>query len=299
MMLASRPSLFAILTGVLVCAGGDAMRRGAPVLEASSPNPLSDADGDLLPDALEWVTLTQPGVVDTDADGIDDFLEAVTHEFPRSAPRPAVPLDHEMRALVAIHEDATGAEHVVFHVMIRIAAGGVSRVTRLTPFIEYQGTRVSIDALFAAGLVGVRMHVDPVEGLLIVVSSRIAGASSLSYVLPCAMGVSGTIGQKNFETGAYLMSLDGVPVTIAPISETKFAFQPLNPKAGGNGGFWQQSHVCELELTPLGSGGGSEICEVSDAGCTGAPTLRCAPSCEYQEGKLLVVPNGLGLLTGR
>ena len=55
----------------------------------------------------------------------------------------------------------------------------------------------------------------------------------------------------------------------------------------------------KLELVPMGSSGGSQVCQVADAGCTGQPTLRCAPDCSNQSGKLVVVPFGLGLLNGK
>ena len=303
MMLASRSSLFAIFTGVSIFVGAAALHDGPDRLAANTV-PIQDTDGDLLPDSLEWVLLMMPSVVDTDLDGTDDFIEAVSHELLNGAlPLGPRPLDHEMRALVAVHEDQNQIEHVVVHIIVRIASGGAGQVTQLDPFLDFQGTRVPIGELITGGLVHFAVRVDPTEGMLVVMSSRIALASQLAFVLPCTIGVTGTIGQKSLQTETLLVEADGEAAALIPVSEDRFVIQPLNPNAnpnpGPNSGFWKQAHVCELELIPAGAGGGSQVCEVADADCTGAPTLRCAPSCQSQSGKVFVVPYGIGALNGK
>lgn len=298
MTLASRSSLFVLPAVVVVLAAADSMRDQARRVGAASPAALQDTDGDLLPDALEWVLLMDPTTTDSDGDGVDDFVEAVTFELPgRPAPRS---LEHEMRMVVSVHRDPMQQEHVVAHILIRIVNGqGAAYVQNPRLFVDLQGSQVGIETVLGRGILGFGYRIDPQEGTLMVLSSRIASVSELTYLLPCSFGVNASIGGRVISTGTLIVDADGTAAAAAPTSTTGFVFQPLDPVASSNKPFWTQAHVCEMQLTPVGGGsGGSQVCQVSDAECTGQPTLRCAPSCSSWMGKVLVVPYGLGFLTG-
>ena len=81
-----RSSAFAVLTAVTTLVVVDQVHEDTPELRATMGEVFQDADNDLIPDDLEWVLMLQPQTRDTDLDGTDDFIEAVTHELPKNAP---------------------------------------------------------------------------------------------------------------------------------------------------------------------------------------------------------------------
>ena len=59
--------------------------RTTPVVFATEPTGFADADGDFLPDSVEWVALTSASNADTDGDTVEDFVEFVQAGRPRHA----------------------------------------------------------------------------------------------------------------------------------------------------------------------------------------------------------------------
>ena len=57
-------------------------------LSATEETLFNDVDDDLLPDSVEWVSLTNSTNPDTDGDGISDFVEVVQRGRPRQAGEP-------------------------------------------------------------------------------------------------------------------------------------------------------------------------------------------------------------------
>ncbi len=273
-------------------------------LDALPRTLFQDSDNDMLPDSLEWVLMMDPNNPDSDGDGVDDFLEAAQMQLPGATPPP---MDHEMRAVVSYLTLPDQTDHVMLNLLFRVVSGGEQEVKSIQPFIDIQGSRVSISSLFASGIVHLQAKVDPVEGLYVLVTSRLALNSEVAFIMPCSIGVAGRIGQRTFSNGSLLAEIDNTITTVAPISPTQFVFQPIDAALGPQGPqspqhtFWASSQVCVLELEQQGGGGpaGSVLCRVRDSHCSGAPTLLCAPSCPTETGNVYVVPDGLGFLNGQ
>jgi hypothetical protein len=88
-----------------------------------------------------------------------------------------------------------------------------------------------------------------------------------------------------------------MPGSMSPNRLAMQVLDPQEPETGG--GFWQRSKACEMELEPIGGGGGGSVTQVQDARCQGAPTMACAPSCGSETGRVVIVPSGLPFLTGK
>jgi len=298
----SRSSLIAALLGVGFAGWHTS---GTATLEANPGGPLQDTDGDLLPDCLEWVLMTNPAEADSDFDGTDDFLEAVQFQVTKGAAAP-LPMDHEMRLSVG-----TFAKQIIVHLMLRVVPG--EQVESLSAFLDIGGTRYPINGLLWNNIVQCKTLVHPTEGTYVIASAWLCSEAQLRTVLPCSLGITGGIGSRSFENGATLFALDGEIATLAPLPSPsgfeRFGIHPIDAnlsgaapaQSGGSGPlpFWQSSKVCEVELVLNGNtGGGGMVATAIDAQCSGAVTLQCAPSCSGQIGRVLVLPGGLPFITG-
>lgn len=301
MTLLPRSRLFLAFLAAVGLAAVGSIRTTPDQLAAGPNDPFLDSDGDLLPDVLEWVLLSDPWNADTDGDGDDDFLEAVQHQIVKSAPAPAT--DHEFRSTTHIVRLPDNTQHVIVNLMFRIVNGNPGEVTSLSPTIYLNGLEVPFSAVFMAGLthVGIKSH--PTEGLYILLSSRLCSPANLAPLLPCSIGSSAVIGGRSFNSGCSLFDGDGTTVSLIETQNHHFALHPIDsefltdpnePRAG----FWTKSKVCELELVVTGVGQGYALAQVIEAACTGAPTLGCAPSCDSWRWRLVVVPDGLPFFTG-
>jgi hypothetical protein len=146
-------------------------------------------------------------------------------------------------------------------------------------------------------------------------SARVCRLDQITALLPCTIGARGSIGARGLATGIVLDEVDGVVTGLVPLpgpGPQAFALHPIdaadfgestgpegNQDGEGRQRFWASSKTCKIQLIPVGSGGGSTVTEVLDAGCTGAPTMRCAPSCGDWVGKVYVVPDILPYLRGK
>lgn len=290
------PALF-IAVGFVALTSVD---RPVDQLIAGPNDPFLDSDGDLLPDTLEWVLMSNPWKADTDGDGVDDFLEAVQFQLPRTTPPP--PSDHEFRVVTHIVRLPDNSQHVIVNLMFRIANGDPGEVSSLIPYLDVQGQKYPFGAAFMMGLVHFNMKLLGNEGLYLVLSSRLCAPEELKPFLPCSVGGLAVIGQRPFNNGSVLLQGDGTVVSFAEIANAHFGLHPidsefLNDPNEPQAGFWQKSKVCELELVVEGAGGGFSLAQVVEAACTGAPTLGCAPSCDSWRSRLVVLPD-TNFLTG-
>ena len=281
--------------------GWTALGGGEPrTLEATTPPLFVDSDGDMLPDSLEWALLSDPVLRDSDGDGLEDFVEVVQNRAPGTANRP---VDHEMRLTVSGVTLSDGSLQVMVNVMIRLADGDFSQLQRFDPYLETEDGRWSIEGLIGTGYIYGTTRVDPVEGTLILFTSVIADAQTLSPLMPMTFGLEGAIGGREFHNGSVLSEVDSVPTALVPLSPNRYTVQPLQQaQIGGTAApfseFWSSSRTCELELVMVGSGGGQIITQVEDANCIGAPTLLCAPDCQALAGRVYIVPDGFTFLGG-
>lgn len=266
-------------------------------LRADNPDPLVDSDGDLLPDQLEWVTLTDPRVSDTDQNGKDDFLQTVQHLSPGSTKNR--PDQDEVRVLVSSVKVGNDAD-VYVHMLFRFLGNRVGNVQQMTPFITFgtaQPINVPIMELIGSGPVAVRTSYSQAHGTFIAISARISRASDLAPLLPATIGAEAIIDGKDYTSGTYLAQTDGLQVALVPI-DAGFVAQPIVGGDGQNNPFWNANSVCVMKMTVVGSGLSGMLCEVDSAQCEVANGLRCAPSCRSSIGRLVFVPDGLSTLTG-
>ncbi|MGK0203165.1 MAG: hypothetical protein ACI9S9_002239, partial [Planctomycetota bacterium] len=77
-----------------------------------------DTDGDFLPDAVEWVVLTNALVADTDGDLTPDFVEVVEAGSPRHASSP-LPADQQMRLIITGPTPASADPRTWMHIFHR------------------------------------------------------------------------------------------------------------------------------------------------------------------------------------
>ena len=269
-------------------------------LQALETTTLADHDGDLLPDSLEWVTMSDPRNVNTFGDERGDFLRTVQHIPPlANDPRPE---QDEMRVLVS--NVGTGSSATVWlHMLFRFVGNRVGTVQAMVPFIgvgtHQNSVKIPVRNLIGAGPLQVRSSYDVKRGTLIIVSAQIAMQSDLAYVLPCTVGAEIVIDNKRFLSGTYVTHVDSKQVAVMPIDRAdRFAYQPVNSDEQGSNPFWNTNSVCLMKLMVVGSGIGGQICEVTDADCEIANGLRCAPICRNSRGKIIFVPDGLGTITG-
>ncbi len=267
----------------------------APIARAEVDPPYQDTDGDLLPDRLEWVLMSDPLSPDTDMDGTDDFLEAVQHQPPMGANPKA--LDHEMRVVISTYRDAAGADQVVLNILFRFATGSIEQVQDLEPFLLSTTSAVPLLGVLGRSTKHFEVRKHPTQGSYGIVSSELGRVESLRPLTPCAVGIRGRIGGRELISGTYLMDVDGALCAIVPVTDTKFTLQT----AGGQGkaaSFWRRNAMCELSLVAMGTGWRSFMVEVSRAACSGVPVLACPPDCGSQLGRILFLPFGIGILRG-
>ena len=306
---ALRPSLLLILAAAGLVAA-DRIAVPAKTIDALPIEAFQDSDGDLLPDALERILMLDPTRWDTDLNGDDDFLEVIQHRPPVGSPPPP-PQDDEMRVLVSL-ETIGNNNYVVLHALFRIAGAG-AYINSFNPFINVAGVEVPIGNLIFPNLLSFDQKYVTGQGLYIHLSALLCSEQLLSFVTPCTIGATGAIGQKNFQTGVLLDTVDGTAVVYTPIAvpnepyNDTFALVSLDanpvppPPQGLNppSSFWgENEQVCVVELDVVASGPSHVVCQANEADCTGAPPLLCAPSCGLQAGKIFVVPHGTHLLTG-
>jgi hypothetical protein len=270
----------------------------APILRAAELDAFTDSDGDLLPDCLEWVTLTSPSESDSDSNGTDDFLQTVQHIAPMSGK--IRPVQDEVRVLVSSFKEGDEQE-VYLHMLFRFVGNQIGNVQSLVPFIAIGSNApalVPIDQLIGSGPVCVRSRYEESTGTCLIVSARIAKASELSWVLPCTVCAEAIIDGRRYTSGTYVSSSDGSQVALVPVSSQAFVAQTLQGGEGQTGPFWNSNSVCSMKLDVVGAGLAGMLCEVSSADCEVANGLKCTPSCRANVGRMVFVPDGLGTLTG-
>ena len=272
--------------------------HSSPKLLADERGPLTDTDGDLLPDTLEWLTLSNPLLKDTDGNGVDDFVEAVQHITPFTTG--TKPLEDEVRVLLSATpvQGGTGAE-VYVHMLFRFVGNRIGNVQQMTPYIALDSCgKIPAPDLITGGPVTVRAATHPTAGTLVIASVRLCRQSELLYILPCTVGAQIVIDGKLHSSGTYVGVDHNTPVVLLPVIPGVFINQPLNPEDNQSNPFWNTNSVCAMKFGVVGSGMGGSICEVECADCEVANGLRCAPLCRQSVGKLIFVPDGLATITG-
>jgi hypothetical protein len=293
-----RMTRLALSLSLASAAGVGALVFGTPpLLRAAECDAFTDSDNDLLPDSLEWVTLTSPTDSDSDSNGTADFVQTVQHIAPMSGK--SRPMQDEVRILVSSFRNGD-ADEVYLHMLFRFVGNQIGNVQSLVPFLAIGSNDpvvVPIGQLIGTGPVCVRSRFEEPLGTCLIISARIAAASELSWVLPCTVGAEAVIDGRRYTSGTYVSNTDGSQVALVPISTQSFIAQPLQGE-GTTTPFWNSNSVCAMKLDVVGAGLAGMLCEVSSADCEIANGLKCAPSCRANVGRMVFVPDGLGTLTG-
>jgi hypothetical protein len=285
---------------------GWSVERGSapPAAAADGEDPLSDVDGDLLPDALEWVVLSHPGSCDTDNDGDDDFLEVVQHRPPHRWDADRRGLDHEVRTL-AFSTSTRFGQRIWVAVLFRFAHGRLA-VDSLVPYVDAMGVRMPIFELVGGSGVALRTKQTTDQGLYALAVFGLATEGELACVGSALVGVTARIDGRLFRSGTFLIPQQKVAFAMMPVPRgmvmqecSTFVFQSLSPCDDGTR-FFERNKICEMDLEVLGSGPQGTLCEVARADCEPANGLSCSSSgCVGMRNTMVLVPDGLGVITGR
>ncbi len=293
----SRSHTVWIATSLLVAGGGASLvvrTTPAPRLEAMPAQAWTDTDGDFLPDALEWVLLTDANNPDTDDDGVGDFLEAAQRTLPTDSVHP--PLDNEVRAVVTVQGTGTHAR-TWLHLLFRFVAHDTTALTSLTPYLDWWGYRFPLDDLLGLGQTDVDLRDAGADGLFVRVSLELCSEHDLRAVMPCTIGAIAQIGGRTISTGAYLRDSDGFSTSLVGIEPSAGAVQTLTQGAQGTP-FWSGQRVCLMRLAIVGTSPGGAMAEVVSSTCISDGRLACPPTCTSATGQLMFFPDGLSTVTG-
>jgi len=279
----------------------------APLVQASPGELFPDSDGDFLPDALEFSTLSDPTNMDSDGDGVGDFMSTVEYLQSNPAPRPAGVQDHEMRILLSGESRSDGTRAIWMHFLFRFAGETLPHFEFFRPYIDFRGQTLPLDQLLSYGRVELKMRRDPNEGLLVHAAVEIGSEADLrAFFRPYeyTIGAQVSIDGKRMNRGVFLKDIqdgsggNGVFATLVPVSGNQVAFQVLNEGDADNP-FWATQRICVMTLELFSSGTGGHTCQIVDASCEPVDgKVSCPPTCPESVGSLVFFPNGLGTITG-
>lgn len=282
----------AVVVWQLASAGPDRV-----ALAANGSSALTDTDGDLVPDSVEWVMQTDPEETDTNEDGVDDFLAIVAYGNlleSMSEPEPK----HAMR--VVVNSAAEGGDtHVWLHLMVRFVVTQNIGEIFIDPYIDVRGMRASLVPLLGHGNITLRTKQQR-DSLYVMISCRLTNEASLARILPCTLGAEGVFDRQHINTGTYVVDSGGLPHAMLPFTDSSYILQPINADARFQepNPFWKGGRVCVMKLTVISSSPNGHLCEVTSAECKPSPGLRCASSCASNVGQPVFVPGGLGTING-
>jgi hypothetical protein len=279
---------------------GSALRPS--MVRASGIEPLYDADGDSLPDSLEWVLMSDPLAMDSDSDGRDDFLEVVQHT---SVTRQTMvqPVDHEMRVAVSCAPDlVTGEPHVWMHCMFRFAST-TADVNWFMPFLSTGKENVPLTRMIGSTPMGWVVRPDSGQGVYGIFSMRLATAREFARSLPCSVNVRAAIGGRYICSSSYVFPTNGQICTLVPhgrdVQNTRLTVQTLMAHDGTSNTFFTGNRQCEQTMVLTGMSPVGPVYEIVNSECEVSEGMRCGSECPTQQGSSIVAPDGLGALTGR
>jgi hypothetical protein len=264
-------------------------------LEAATSAGERDSDGDLLPDRLEWVLLTDPLKRDSDGDGVDDFLAAVQSRRGIALGDP-LRMDHEMR-VVASGNGPPGSRHVWLNLLFRFVGADLRAVTYFSPYVDSWGYRLPLSRILGHGYMTMATFQHPHEGLFVRISCALVSEGTLRSFLPCTIGAVAVVGGKLITTGSYLEDCGGRITSLVPVARDSAVFQTLFQDDADNP-FWSSNRVCLLKLAVVASSPQGSLCRVTEASCVSSGRLVCPPTCVESVGRAMFFPDGLGTVTG-
>ena len=114
--------------------------------------------------------------------------------------------------------------------------------------------------------------------------------------------VRAVIGERRIHTGSYLTGAGNEIGALIPYTQDTLIVQPVRFGAythDENEPYYEGAgRVCEMSLSQIGNTSGGALCEIDWADCKPAAGLRCTSGCKKRTGGVVVVPAGLGTITG-
>jgi hypothetical protein len=303
-MIAIRPSA-AVATCLVLMAMicGVGMHSSHPeVVVADGSGAFDDADGDMVPDCIELLANTDPARADTDGDGFDDFEEILT--FTSHDPRLATrPVQQNLRVLVTSTPRPAGGADVYLHLMMRFVNLSPSQVAIYDLYANSGGREVSLLQAIGYGNVRVKSRTRQRDGVSYLVSLRLSSIQDLHQILPATIGARALLGGKAINTGTLVLPNGAFEAAaVMPHSDNTLILQPVSTAAylqDSNPYYRGAGRVCEMGLSAIGASPNGTLCEVDWAKCRAAAGLRCSTTCSAKAGTTVVIPGGLGTITGQ
>jgi hypothetical protein len=263
-----------------------------------------DSDNDFLPDAVEWVLLSNSHKVDTDADGISDFIEVVEGGQPRHQ-SPVLPADQQMRLVVTGPLPESSDPRTWIHVFHRVMTAeatpgsGPAAIQSFATWYEspsYPGIQLPLNS-FATSETIYRERITPTDGIWVQVSIPLVPEATLSSVLPCTIWAESVIAGETVTSGTNLVNTSSGVASLVPFDEWRYVFQILTPQPA-NMMVTESNQVCVIELKEQTSGAAGTTYQVTDADCEDANELECSTACQQSIGWTVTIPGGTALVGG-
>jgi hypothetical protein len=264
-----------------------------------------DTDDDFLPDAVEWVVLTNANLADTDGDQTPDFVEVVEAGLPRHESSP-LPPDQQMRCVVTGPQPGSGDVRTWMHVFHRVmtpstgSGAGASAIQSFETWLEgpmWPGVRFPLNALAAGGVV-YDERVTQSDGIWVQVSIPMVSEAILAAVAPCTIWAETVVQGETLRSGTKIINVPGGVASIVPYLPGQFVIQSLSPVAPTPGSS-SSNRVCVLELEELSSGPSGITYQVIDADCEDANELECDSTCQSSIGWTMTIPGGTEMIGGQ
>lgn len=256
--------------------------------------------------------MLDPNSPDSDGDGIGDFLAAVTHVYQNpfddgepisgashgtgGSSGPGGVLDHEMRFVMSIREDADGTQAMWMNLLFRFAGSEIPNIQYLDIWMDMLGTHFSLAPFVLTNPSELVFQDHGADGLCLRFSVRLGPSDQLMVFSPSTYGATVMIDGRIVRSGVTLLELvDDTIVALTPVSPSSFTLVRLDDE---DDPFWNNNRVCQINLSIVSSTTAGHVCTVSSARCRPSGELRCPPSCTISIGQTIFVPDGLSTING-
>ena len=283
------------LAALIVCLADEV--QGERTLSANSGDYLADTDGDLLPDVVEWAVLTHDQLSDSDGDGIGDFLEVVQFGAPLQYGQPMAQ-EHEMRPVITLEVGNNGQEFVWVHLLFRFMGSGTSQLQGLVPWVSTGGQVIPFSISPSLSGFTVKAVMDPLDGVMVIVSTRLVDLQTFHALLPCTVGADAQIGAVAYSAGTYLGIHEAELVHLVPLGPKGFALHSPGRQGGDSSQSGYTNKICVIQLEEVGTSSAGTVYEAVDPDCEPASGLRCSVRCKESGGWTIILPKGVTTITG-